>query len=112
MSAAPKLFRPAWFEINLDAAAENLATVRRLVGPGRKIFAVLKADGYGFGAAEVGAVFVKHGADYLAVADLGEGIRLRQRGVTAPILVYPNSLPEAADARRDRLQRTSVAQEG
>jgi alanine racemase len=88
--------RPTVLEIDLDAAADNVRAVRGLVGPERKIFAVVKADGYGFGAAEMGAVFVRNGADCLAVADLTEGIRLRQRGITAPILVYPNSLPEAA----------------
>jgi alanine racemase len=88
--------RPTTLEIDLDSAAENLRAVRRLVGPERKVFAVVKADGYGFGAAEMGRVFVQNGADYLAVADLSEGIRLRQRGITTPILVYPNSLPEAA----------------
>src|SRR5262245_42031714 len=93
---APRLPRPTVLEIDLDAAAANVRAVRHLVGPDRKIFAVVKADGYGHGAAELGAVFVAHGADALAVADLGEGIRLRQRGITAPILVYPNSLPDAA----------------
>jgi alanine racemase len=88
--------RPTTLEIDLDAAAHNVRAVRQIVGPKRKIFAVVKADAYGYGAAELGAVFVAHGADALAVADLGEGIRLRQRGITAPILVYPNSLPEAA----------------
>src|SRR5215470_11713007 len=88
--------RPTTLQIDLDAAAANIRAVRQLVGPGRKIFAVVKADGYGHGAAEMGAVFAAHGADALAVADLGEGIRLRQRGITAPILVYPNALPEAA----------------
>ncbi len=88
--------RPTTLEIDLDAAAANVRAVRQLVGPGRKIFAVVKADGYGHGAAELGAVFVTHGADALGVADLAEGIRLRRRGITAPILVYPNSLPEAA----------------
>src|SRR5207245_4793781 len=34
--------------------------------------------------------------DALAVADLAEGIRLRRHGIVAPVLVYPNSLPEAA----------------
>ena len=93
---APRPPRPTALEIDLDAAAANVRAVRQLVGPDRKIFAVVKADGYGHGAAELGAVFAAHGADALAVADLGEGIRLRQRGITAPILVYPNSLPEAA----------------
>jgi hypothetical protein len=30
MSIASRLPRPAWFEIDLDAAAENLRSVRRL----------------------------------------------------------------------------------
>ena len=88
--------RPTIVEIDLDAAAANVRAVRRLVGSDRKIFAVVKADGYGHGAAEMGAVFVAHGADALAVADLAEGVRLRGHGIGAPILVYPNSLPEAA----------------
>src|SRR2546428_780121 len=88
--------RPTILEIDLDAAAANVRAVRQMVGPGRKIFAVVKADGYGHGAAELGAAFVANGADALAVADLAEGIRLRRRGIATPILVYPNSLPEAA----------------
>src|SRR6058998_862314 len=88
--------RPTTLEIDLDAAASNVRAVRQMVGAQRKIFAVVKADGYGHGAAELGAVFVANGADALGVADLGEGIRLRRRGITAPVLVYPNSLPEAA----------------
>ena len=88
--------RPTTLEIDLGAAAGNVRAVRRMVGAGRKIYAVVKADGYGHGAAEMGATFLEAGADALGVADLGEGLRLRQRGVTAPILVYPNALPEAA----------------
>ena len=117
VTATARLPRPTVLEIDLGAAAANIRAVRQMVGPERRIFAVVKADGYGHGAAELGAVFVAHGADALAVADLGEGIRLRQRGITAPILVYPSSLPEAApdalahgldpDARRSR-QRPRV----
>src|SRR2546428_7690117 len=88
--------RPTTLEIDLDAAAGNARAVRRMIGAARQLYAVVKADAYGHGAAELGAVFLAHGADALGVADLGEGIRLRQRGITAPILVYPNSLPTAA----------------
>jgi alanine racemase len=88
--------RPTIFEIDLDAAAWNVDVVRQMVGPERKIYAVIKADGYGHGAVEMGETFLASGADALGVADLGEGMRLRRRGITAPILVYPNSLPEAA----------------
>ena len=37
--------RPTTLEIDLDAAASNIRAVRRLVGPGWKIYAVIKADG-------------------------------------------------------------------
>ena len=108
-----RLLRPTTLEIDLDAAAANVRAVRQLVGRGRKIFAVVKADGYGHGAAELGAVFVANGADALAVADLGEGIRLRRRGIVTPILVYPNSLPEAApDAVAHALIPTLVDLDG
>ena len=49
--------RPTLLEIDLDAAAHNVRAVRQLVGPERKIFAVIKAGGYGFGAAEMGTAF-------------------------------------------------------
>jgi len=88
--------RPTTLEVDLDAAAANVRAVRRLVGAERALFAVVKADAYGFGAAELGTVFARHGADYLAVADLSEAVRLRDRGITTPILVYPNALPDAA----------------
>ena len=107
MSEAPA--RPTVLEIDLDAAAHNVRVVRQLVGPERKIFAVIKAGGYGFGAAEMGAVFARNGADWLGLADLAEGIRLRQRGISTPILVYPNSLPAAAaDALAHNLVPTLV----
>jgi alanine racemase len=88
--------RPSWLEVDLDAVRENLKAVRRLVGASRRIFAVVKADGYGFGAAETGRAFLDAGADALAVADLAEGVRLRSCGIEAPILVYPNAQPAAA----------------
>lgn len=96
VSIASRLLRPAWLEIDLDAAAENLRSVRRLVGAERKIFAVLKADGYGFGAREMAEVFVEHGADALAFADLTDAVWARRQGVSLPILVFPNSLPATA----------------
>jgi alanine racemase len=101
------------FEIDLDAAAHNLRVVREMVGPHRKIYAVIKADGYGHGAVEMGETFLANGADALGVADLGEGIRLRKRGIGAPILVYPSSLPDAAsEALAHGLTPTVVDLEG
>ena len=66
------------------------------MGPSRKIFAVVKADAYGFGSVAMGRAFADAGADALAVADLADGVRLRDAGLTLPVLVYPNALPDAA----------------
>jgi alanine racemase len=105
--------RPTALEVDLDAAAGNVRAVRRMVGPERTIYAVVKADAYGHGAAEMGATFLANGADALGVADLGEGIRLRQRGITAPVLVYPNALPAAAlEAITHRLTPALIDLEG
>jgi alanine racemase len=92
----PALSRPTWFEIDLDAIAENVRTVRRLIGADRELIAAMKGDGYGFGSVEVAEVFVANGVNRLAVADLADAIRLRKHGIAHPILLYPNALPEAA----------------
>ncbi|MBU6302087.1 MAG: alanine racemase [Verrucomicrobia bacterium] len=42
-----------WAEIDLAALRRNLGVVRRAIGPGREIMAVVKADAYGHGLANV-----------------------------------------------------------
>ena len=60
--------------------------------------AVVKADGYGHGAIEVARVAQQQGIEYLAVAIPKEGIELRQAGVSLPILVLGQILPQDAEA--------------
>ncbi len=79
--------RPAWVEINLDYISYNIAQFRQLVAPTTRIMAVVKADGYGHGAAVVGKAALASGAESLAVAFVEEGILLRQAGIEAPILL-------------------------
>ena len=52
------------------------------------IIAVVKANAYGHGAAEVGLALEEAGAAMLACADIEEGIVLRRAGVRIPILVF------------------------
>ena len=56
------------------------------VGP--RIIAVVKANAYGHGAADVGPALERAGAAMLACADIEEGIVLRQAGVRIPIVVF------------------------
>ena len=70
----------------LDAIRANLAAVRARVGA-RQVLAAVKADAYGHGATEVARMIQRTGAaDWLGVATVGEGLELRDAGVTLPIL--------------------------
>ncbi|KRQ87130.1 Alanine racemase [Caloramator mitchellensis] len=81
-----KEIRPYYAEINLDNFRHNVREVKRLV-KGRNIFGVIKADGYGHGAAELARVLREEGVDYFAVAVITEALELRKYGFNEPILV-------------------------
>lgn len=73
--------------INLDAIAHNVRTIKAKVAPAQ-LMAVVKADGYNHGAAEVARVMLQNGADRLGVATLAEAHALRDAGIDAPILAW------------------------
>ncbi|MBN2285711.1 MAG: alanine racemase [Tissierellales bacterium] len=81
------MHRPAWIEVNMAYLAHNFLEVKRVISPTTKICAVVKADGYKLGAVKVAEIYIKNGADMLAVAILGEAIELRRKFPTIPILV-------------------------
>lgn len=92
-----KMTRPVWAQINLDHLAHNMREVRRLTKPEALCTAVIKADGYGHGALEIGKTLLANGADRFAVATLSEAIQLRKGFPSTPILVLgytPNHLLE------------------
>ncbi|HEX7176811.1 MAG TPA: alanine racemase [Pyrinomonadaceae bacterium] len=80
--------RPTWAEVDLDALASNYRVVRRHVGAGVKVLAVVKADAYGHGAAECARRLEAEGADWFGVASPEEGVELRRAGVTRPVLSF------------------------
>jgi len=80
------VYRGAVAEINLHAIASNLQIVKKLV-KNRPVIAVVKADAYGHGAIEVSKKLYQQGVSYLAVAFTSEAIKLREAGISAPILV-------------------------
>lgn len=82
-----QLTRPVWAEVNLDYLAHNMREVRRLTKAEALVTAVIKADGYGHGALEIGQILLDNGADRFAVATLGEAIQLRKRFPETVILV-------------------------
>lgn len=75
-------------EIDLDAILYNMESMHNNISEQTKIMAVIKADGYGHGAAEIAETIER--LDYLygyAVATVEEGLILRNHGIKKPILI-------------------------
>lgn len=87
---------PTVAHINHDHLRYNIGLIRKAVG-NRKIMAVVKADAYGHGDVEIARSALSEGCEYLAVAFMEEGVRLRKSGIKAPILVFGAQLPELLD---------------
>jgi alanine racemase len=71
---------------NFRRIVEHLARERSAGPPG--VIAVVKANAYGHGAAQVARALEDAGADLLACADIEEGAVLRAAGVRADVLVF------------------------
>ncbi len=82
-----------WAEISLDAVRHNVRALKRRA-PGARLMAVVKADAYGHGSVPVSVAALEAGADALAVVTVEEGAELRRAGVTVPILVFTDLLPD------------------
>lgn len=74
-------------EVDLDAMTANLNYFRSKLSFGTKLVAMVKAGSYGAGDFEVAQMLQHQGVDYLAVAFADEGVLLRERGITMPIVV-------------------------
>lgn len=87
--------RPTYAVIDLAAVRHNVTAIGAIIAPA-EYCAVVKADGYGHGDAPVAMAALEAGATRLAVALVEEGIRLREAGIDAPVLVL--SEPDIEDA--------------
>jgi alanine racemase len=85
--------------IDLGAIRRNASTLLRVLA-GAQLWAVVKADGYGHGAVDVGGAALGAGATALCVATVREGLALLQALGSVRVLVLgPASSREIADAR-------------
>jgi alanine racemase len=80
-------------EVNLDDVAHNLSEFRRILSPGVRIMAMVKAFAYGSGSVEIASFLEYNRVDYLAVAYADEGAELRRAGIQLPVMVMN---PEAS----------------
>lgn len=74
-------------EINLNAILHNINYHKSLLRPKTKMMAMVKANAYGLGSYEISEFLQHHHIDYLGVAFADEGVELRKKGITTPIVV-------------------------
>src|SRR5439155_14093414 len=74
-------------EVSLSTLRQNFRLLRKHVGSGVSICAVVKADAYGHGATPCAQALEEEGALWLGVTSLDEAIPLRDAGIRARILL-------------------------
>ena len=84
--------------VDLGAIRNNYRILADAVPKGVGVAAVIKADAYGHGLVEVAKAVLAEGAAFFAVALVEEGIRLREAGVTVPVLVMGAAMERAMEA--------------
>ncbi len=95
--------------IDLGALRRNVRALRQAAG-GSELWAVVKADGYGHGAADCGRAALDAGATALCVATLAEGLALRAALPEPRMLVLgPTGARDVTAARAARLELVAPA---
>ena len=74
-------------EVDLAAMKKNLNYFRQHLPQHHPIVAMVKAGSYGAGDVDVARMLQHEGVRYLAVAFADEGVTLRKKGITMPIVV-------------------------
>jgi alanine racemase len=83
-----------WLEIDRSAIRSNLEEFRKNLGQNVKIAGVVKSNAYGHGLVDFSRELADLGIDWLAVDSIVEGVRLREKEITLPILVLGYTLPD------------------
>ena len=86
--------RPAWVEVDLDQLQQNFAIINQDKPPGLSLLFVVKDQAYGHGAYQCSRVALDNGVKMLGVATISEAVELREKVITAPILIFGERLED------------------
>jgi alanine racemase len=99
-----------WIELNVGNMDWNLEKLRKRVKV--PIMAVIKANGYGHGLVEVARFLETNNIDHLMVGKMQEAFRLRESGISSPILNFgPFSREEADTIVQYRISQSVFTEE-
>lgn len=89
-------FRPTRLYLYTENLRFNIRNIKRHVGDGVKVIAVVKANAYNFGIKQAAWILREEGIKEFAVATIDEGAELRDAGILSPILILGQTFPEDA----------------
>lgn len=96
-----------WVEVNKQAARANFKTIKSLLTPKTKLWAVVKSNAYGHGLLDFSKLVDEIGVDGFCVDSVVEGSTLRDNYIKKPILVLGPTLPNLyADALQNDITIT------
>ena len=84
--------RPAWIEIDLRQLANNFDIINSDKSNSLSLLSVVKDQAYGHGAYQCAKIALEKGVSMLGVVTISEAVELREKGITAPILLFGDRL--------------------
>ncbi len=117
----PEYCSRGYIQVDLDAIAYNVHSIKSKLAPSTKIMGVIKTDGYGHGSVPIAHMLEQ--MDFIwgfATATVEEAYELRQAGIRKPLLVLGYTFPycyerlaeeeiRPAVFRRDSLEQLQAA---
>ncbi len=82
--------------VDISALSHNYRTLISAIPDGTDLLAMVKGDGYGHGMVQAAKAFAAAGCRTFGVAELCEGVALRQAGIEGDIYIMVGFLPEHA----------------
>lgn len=85
-----------WVSVDLAALRHNFAALKSCVGQAVQVMAIVKANAYGHGLVQAAKAFAAAGATTFGVAEVEEGVALREAGIAGEIVVLLGASSKAA----------------
>ena len=83
-------------EIDLSILKKNMHIIKSIIKD-VKLLNIVKANAYGHGLIEISKASERFGADALGVANVEEGVKIREAGIKLPILVLFQHFKDESD---------------
>ncbi|MGD9687951.1 MAG: alanine racemase [Desulfobacter sp.] len=96
-------------QVDLSAFRQNVRTLKSMIPATTRFCAVVKANAYGHGGIPCAKTALENGASFLALVRISEAVAMRDAGITAPILLLGEALPEQVPFLATHGIRASVA---